>query len=112
VSTGETEQSGTVVIYRYSNIASAMTRGADVAVQWQFSPRFQQRLSYSLLDARDLELGVALTERSRHHAKGLWIWDVSDTVDLTLISEYVGSSYTEVEDEDSGTENQMSAGYW
>ncbi|MDP2608599.1 MULTISPECIES: TonB-dependent siderophore receptor [unclassified Oceanobacter] len=112
VSTGETEQSGTVVIYRYSNIASAMTRGADVAVQWQFSPRFQQRLSYSLLDARDLELGVALTERSRHHAKGLWMWDVSDTVDLTLISEYVGSSYTEVEDEDSGTENQMSAGYW
>ncbi|MFK4752584.1 TonB-dependent receptor plug domain-containing protein [Oceanobacter antarcticus] len=112
VSTGETEQDGTVVIYRYSNIASAMTRGADVSAQWQISDALQQRLSYSLLDARDLEIGAALVNRSRHHIQGLWLWDVSADLGLTLISEYVGASYTEVADSSAGTANHMSPGYW
>ena len=100
---GESEDGGRVAIYRYANFANALTRGYDLSLQWQLLPGLQQRLSFGYLDARDLDLDTPLINRARHHAKALWLWDISHRLQLTLSGEYQGEHVSSISEADSGS---------
>ncbi|MCD8529887.1 MAG: TonB-dependent receptor [Saccharospirillaceae bacterium] len=100
---GESEDDGRVAIYRYTNFANALTRGYDLSLQWQLLPGLQQRLSFGYLDARDLDLDTPLINRARHHAKALWLWDISHRVQLTLSGEYQGEHISSISESDNGS---------
>ena len=103
--TGERDNNGTVAIYQYSNYARAMTRGYDISLQHALLSGLQQRVSFSYLDARDLELGQALPNRSARNIKLLWLWDARYNWNITLTGEYQSEFYTDV------SRNQKSPGY-
>lgn len=94
--TGETEDNGRVTLFEYTNFARAMTRGYEIATQFQFSEKLQQRLSYSYLDARDLDLNLPLINRAKNHIKGLWLLALSEDSTLTIIGEYQSGFFTTV----------------
>lgn len=56
-------------IFEYVNVAKARTRGADLVVDYRFSPRFSANLGYSYLDAIDRSTGNHLTQRPKDQVK-------------------------------------------
>lgn len=92
------ERDGTVMIYEYSNYANAATYGADITLQMQLLRQLQQRLSFSYLDARDLDRDVPLINRAEHLLKGQWFWDISQRIQVALTGEYQGRLIASVDD--------------
>jgi len=109
--TGDSEQGGTVDIYQYTNYANTLMRGYEIALQQQLTQSVSQRLSYSYLDARDLDNDTALINRARHHLKGLWLWDAGSRWQLTLSGEYQGGYLTSAEESGSSTDSGETAGF-
>ncbi len=93
-SSGEYEGGGSVAIYRYTNYANAMTKGYEIAVQNRLWRSLKQRLSYSYLDAQDLDTDQPLINRAAHHIKGFWSWQIQHNWDITLTGEYQGGYYS------------------
>ena len=107
--TGETQDAGRVAIYRYTNYANALTQGYELAVQTQVISRLKQRVSYSYLDAQDLDTNQPLVNRARHHLKGLWTWQVTSDWEMTLTGEYQGGYVSSVGD--SVSDRKISPNY-
>jgi outer membrane receptor for ferrienterochelin and colicins len=96
--TGEYEDNGRVAIYRYTNISNALTRGYELALQNELFTGLRQRLSYSYLDARNLDTNKPLEKRAGQHIKGFWTWQVTDPWDITLTGEYQADYVTNVDE--------------
>ncbi|MGB1090834.1 MAG: TonB-dependent receptor plug domain-containing protein [Oceanobacter sp.] len=111
--TGEYEVSTSgnwVAIYQYENIESARTRGLTLSSQWKPHYRFEQRLSYSYLDARNLGADMPLSGKAKHNAKLVWLMNLTTDLSLNLMGEFRGGLYGEVNsDEDTA---RLSPDYW
>ncbi|WP_022940410.1 TonB-dependent receptor plug domain-containing protein [Psychromonas hadalis] len=56
-------------IYKYSNIGKARTQGIDITSGYAFTESLSSNISYTYLDAINLEIDKQLTQRPRHQAK-------------------------------------------
>jgi outer membrane receptor for ferrienterochelin and colicins len=56
-------------IYEYSNVGEARTKGIDITSAYDFSKFLSSNISYTYLDAINLELNKQLTQRPKHQAK-------------------------------------------
>ncbi|PKG39248.1 TonB-dependent receptor plug domain-containing protein [Psychromonas sp. Urea-02u-13] len=56
-------------IYEYSNIGEARTKGVDITSAYDFTEFLSSNISYTYLDAINLELNKQLTQRPKHQAK-------------------------------------------
>lgn len=108
--TGEREENGAVAIHRYTNYANTLTRGYDISARMHWSDWLQQRLSYSYLDARDLDKNAPLPNRAKHHAKGYWRVIFTDRLSATLTGEYQSPIFTKINT--SITDSITSPAYW
>jgi len=108
--TGERENNGKVAIHRYANYANTLTRGYDVSARVHILDWLQQRLSYSYLDARDLDKNAPLPNRSKHHAKGYWRVIFTDRLSATVTGEYQSPIFTKINT--SITDSETSPAYW
>lgn len=107
--TGEYEDNGRVAIYRYTNISNALTRGYELSLQNELFTGLRQRVSYSYLDARNLDTNKPLEKRAGQHIKGFWTWQVTDPWDITLTGDYQADYVTKVDD--TGNDHQKSPNF-
>jgi outer membrane receptor for ferrienterochelin and colicins len=56
-------------IYEYNNIGKARTQGVDITSAYEFTHSLSSNISYTYLDALNLEIDKQLTQRSKHQAK-------------------------------------------
>ncbi|MBM94698.1 MAG: hypothetical protein CMI09_02460 [Oceanospirillaceae bacterium] len=110
VDTGERENMGRVSIYRYDNYANTLTRGYDLSVRTHVWDWLQQRLSFSYLDARDLDKNAPLPNRAKHHIKGYWRTIFTDRFSATVTAEMQGPIFTKINT--SVADSETSPAYW
>lgn len=110
IDTGERENRGRVAIHRYSNYANTLTRGYDLSVRTHLGHWLQQRLSFSYLDARDLDKNTPLPSRAKQHIKGYWRAIFTDRFSATLTAEMQGMVYTQINT--NVADSETSPAYW
>ncbi len=110
--TGEYEDGGSVAIYRYSNYANARTRGYELSLQHQYSAQLRQRLSYSWLDAEDLDTSTPLLNRAEHVVKFMLTWQPRHHWDITLTGEYQAGLVSYVDTTTGATEHSPDFMRW
>lgn len=66
-------------VFRYSNIASAQTRGVDLNLDWQLKDSVSLAVGYSWLDAIDLDTRRFLTRRPEHQLSFALEWSIPST---------------------------------
>lgn len=100
-------ESPTVIVYQYQNIAKALTQGAEFSVNWQSLSGFGLNSSYTYLEATDENTGERLKDRPKHQVKNRLSFENSHGLNLGLI--YIWQS-----DEVDVSQNQESPawGQW
>lgn len=67
---------GTVAIYHYLNVSSAMTRGFEITSQWHAKDHLTLNGGYTFLDSENDETGANLVRRPRHQLTAGVDWQV------------------------------------
>ncbi len=85
-------------IFKYSNIGKAKTQGVDISSGYAFTPALSGDLSYSYLDAINLETNKKLTRRPEHQVKlKLNYKFVNFKTDISLYGNYQSKEYIDSE---------------
>ncbi|WP_111655998.1 TonB-dependent receptor plug domain-containing protein [Isoalcanivorax indicus] len=79
---------GTVQEYQYDNVARAMTRGAEVGLDWAIAPRLSLHLNHTHMQTEDRDSGQRLTRRPRDISRAGINMGVTETTELTLRGRY------------------------
>ncbi|MEL4180251.1 TonB-dependent receptor domain-containing protein [Roseateles sp. PN1] len=85
-------------MFRYQNIASVKSRGAELSSRFTLSPTLNLRANYSYTDARNSSgaIELPLTYRSKHVANLRADWQALPALGLSLSGRYNGAQYISV----------------
>jgi len=85
-------------MFRYQNIASVKSQGAELSARWAFNPALNLRANYTYTDAKNTSgaLALPLTYRSKHVANLGVDWQASSALGLSVSGRYNGAQYISV----------------
>lgn len=85
-------------IYKYSNIGKARTQGIDITSAYSFTESLSSNISYTYLDALDLEIDKKLTQRPKHQVKFKINYQIQPIeTSLSLYGNYQSEQFVDTE---------------
>ncbi len=85
-------------MFRYQNIASVKSRGAELSSRWALNASLNLRANYTYTDAKNTSgaIELPLTYRSKHVANLGVDWQATPSLGLSLSGRYNGAQYISV----------------